>query len=81
MKRFLLFPPGSKFLSVYLAVFRITWQNLRLPAKMTPHWTIGLDVMLVDDAKDGIPKSMVVWQGSKDNDKDPSQFGTVVLEK
>jgi hypothetical protein len=46
---------------------------------MSPHWTIGLDLMLVDDAKDGVPKSMVVWQGSQTNDKDPSQFGTVVL--
>jgi hypothetical protein len=63
----------------YLAVFRVTWKNLGLPEKMSPHWTIGLDLMLVDDAKDGVPKSMVVWQGSQTNDKDPSQFGTVVL--
>jgi hypothetical protein len=34
---------------------------------------------VADDAKDGVPKSMVVWQGTKDNATDPSQFGSVVL--
>jgi len=38
-------------------------------------------VVLVDDAKDGVPKSMVVWQGTKDNRTDPSKFGSVVLSE
>ncbi len=63
----------------YLVVFQVAWRNLGLPEKMSPHWTVGLDLMLVDDAKDGVPSAIVVWQGTKNNATDPSKFGTVVL--
>lgn len=65
----------------YLAVFEASWKALALPTPMKPHRVIGLDVMLVDDAKDGVPKSTVIWQGTKDNATDPSRFGTVILQE
>ncbi|MCX7819396.1 MAG: putative Ig domain-containing protein [Kiritimatiellae bacterium] len=65
----------------YLAVFEVSWKGLGLPLPMEPGRTIGLDVMLVDGAGEQGARSVVVWQGTKDNATDPSRFGTVVLEE
>jgi hypothetical protein len=63
----------------YLAVFEVSWRGLGLGGRVAPYRVIGLDVMLVDDTQQGVPKSTVVWQGTKDNATDPSHFGTVIL--
>lgn len=63
----------------YFVLLRVSLRHFGLPPESLPYRVVGLDLMLVDDAKDGQPRSMVVWQGTRDNATDPSRFGTVVL--
>jgi hypothetical protein len=64
----------------YFVLYRVSFRNLGLvgPESLLNR-VIGLDVVLVDDARNGVPKSMVVWKGTRDNRSDPSKFGAVVL--
>ncbi len=66
----------------YLAVFEVSWKSLDLPPPMEAGRTIGLDVMIVDGGgAEGGARSVVVWQGTRENASDPSRFGTVVLDE
>jgi len=66
----------------YLAVFEVSWKSLGLPSSMEAGRTIGLDVMIVDGGRSGGgARSVVVWQGTRENATDPSRFGTVVLDE
>ena len=63
----------------YFALYHVSFKSLGFMPETLPSRVIGLDLVLVDDAQDGVPKSMVVWKGTKDNRTDPSRFGTIVL--
>lgn len=66
----------------YLAVFEVSWKSLGLPSPMEAGRAIGLDVMIVDGGGgEGGARSVVVWQGTRENTSDPSRFGTVVLDE
>ncbi len=66
----------------YLAVFEVSWNSLGWPSPMEAGRAIGLDVMIVDGGGgEGGARSVVVWQGTRENTSDPSRFGTVVLDE
>jgi hypothetical protein len=66
----------------WMALFRIDKRVTHVRSQrqtLRPGQVIGLDLMIMDNAREGNPASTIVWQGTKDNRTDPSKFGTVVL--
>jgi len=62
----------------YVVEMSIMWWNLRVK----PYGkVIGFDVAVNDDDDGGDRDSRVVWRGTQDNETDPSQFGTLILEQ
>ena len=62
----------------YVAEVSLSWWSLRVK----PYGkVIGFDVAVNDDDDGGERDSRLVWRGTKDNETDPSGFGTVILEQ
>ncbi len=67
----------------WMALFRIDKRVTHFRGQrqtLRPGQVIGLDLMIMDDVRDGKPAATLVWQGTANNRTDPSQFGTVVLD-
>ena len=61
----------------YIVEMSISWWDLRVK----PYGTvIGFDVAVNDDDDGGDRDSRLLWQGTENNETDPSGFGTLILE-